>query len=207
MERFSVICFSLCSCAILAGSMSVESSTTKETLWGDAHDVRNVENHRADLLKQQDAQNNTKNHSFDDNLVKNATQIGEHAKNPLSLNKTSDASATSTGLSSHDILLDPVLIPARLSRQAEKGDYLNLASIENVSNDVESTNDENRSVVPSKQNLNLEGDLGVAEDRYQSPYPYWNSYYRGQFPNQRYQTNDWRQPYRSYWRYPVFSGK
>lgn len=235
MERFSVIFFSLCFLAIVAESTSIESSTTIETLWNNAHDGRNVEDH-ANLLKQKNIQNNTKHLLLDENL--NITQVGEHAKNPLYLNKTSEVSTTSTGyfsssdmkdtqhlkhnqeddanhkngpsigLLSHDIL-EPGLITARLSRQAEKSDS-NLASIENhrISNDVTTNNyNENRRVVPSKSNTSLESDLGVAEDRYQSPYPYWNPYYRGQFPNQRYQANYRREPYRNYWRYPVFPGK
>ncbi|KYM95495.1 hypothetical protein ALC62_13924 [Cyphomyrmex costatus] len=113
----------------------------------------------------------------------------------------------SEDLSSHDILLDPSLIPARLSRQTEKGnsDYSNLASI---SNDIKFNNhDYSRSVLP-KSNLNYEGDLSMAEDRYSSAYPYWNLYYRRQFPNHRYRANDRRERYRNYWRYPpVFSGK
>lgn len=233
MERFSVVFFSLCSLAILAGLTPIESPTTIETLWDNAHDVRS-ESH-ANLLKQKNTQNNTE-HLLGENLMENTTHIGEHAKNPSYLNKTSEVSATSTddfsssyikdmqhlrhngdreddanhkdglsiGLSSHDILLDPGLIPARLNRQAEK-DNSNLASIENISSDVITNNYKNKSVVPS--NPNFESDLGVAEDRYQSPYPYWNPYYRGQLPNQRYRANCRREPYPNYWRYPVFPGK
>lgn len=117
----------------------------------------------------------------------------------------------SEGLPSHDILLDPGLISARLSRRAEEGDtdYSNPASIENISNDVKSNNyDESRSAAASKRSLNYKSDLGVAEDRYPPPYPYWNPYYyRGQYPNQGYRINDRREPYRNYWRYPVFPGK
>ncbi|XP_071572195.1 uncharacterized protein [Temnothorax nylanderi] len=238
MERFSVIFISLCSLAtILAESMPTGSSTTIETLWDNAHEVGNVENHPADLLKQKNVQNNTKHLLLDENLVKNTTQVGEHAKNPLYFNKASttltgdfsssyikdtqhlkhngdregdDKEEPSVGLSSYDILLDPSLIPARLTRQARKGDadYSNLASSENVSGDVEPNNyDENRSVISSKRSANLESDLDVAEDRYQPPYPYRYPYYRGQLPNQRYRANDRREPYRNYWRYPVFPGK
>lgn len=233
MERFNVILFSLCSLAILAGSTPIESSTTIGTSWDNAHDVRNIEDH-ANLPKQNNIQNNTTHLPLDEDLVKNAAQVGEYGRNPL--NKTSDVSTASTGYSSssdmkdtqhlkhnqeddhknrppigllHDILLDPALISARLNRQAEK-DSSNLASIANhsISSDVTTKSyNENRSVVPSKSNTSLESDLGVAEDRYQSPYPYWNPYYRGQFPNQRYQASYRREPYRNYWRYPVFPGK
>lgn len=172
------------------------------------------------------------------NLLKNTTQVDEHEKNPLYLNKTSDASTTSTGdfsssknmqhlrhnesredntnhkeepsisFSSDDILLDPGLIPVRLNRQAKKdADYSNSASIENISSDESNNYDKNRNPVPLKRSSQLEGDLDVAEDRYQPPYPYWNPYYRRQFPNQRYRPNDRREPYRNYWRYPVFPGK
>ncbi|XP_012231916.1 uncharacterized protein [Linepithema humile] len=111
---------------------------------------------------------------------------------------------------SHNILLDPSLIPARPARQAKKSDVdYTTASIEDIPGDAESHNNvESRSIDSSLRSSDLEGDLSVAEDRYQSPYqaqyPYW---YRGQFPNQRYRTNDRREPYRNYLRYPVFPGK
>lgn len=236
MERFSII-FSLCSLTILAESIPIESSTI-ETLWDNAHGVRNIENH--DLLKPTNVQDNTKQLLLDENLMENTTQGEEHAKNSLHLNETSVTSVISTGdflssyindtqhlkynesqevanhekepsadLSSHDILLDPDLILVRLNRQTKRSntDYSKPASVENISRDVESNNDENRSIVTLKQNSNPEGDLSVAEDRYQAPNPYWNPHYRGQFPNQRYRTNDRREPYRNYWRYPVFPGK
>lgn len=231
MERLSVIFLGLCSLAILAGPTPTESSTAVETLWNNARDVRNVED-RANLPRQKNVQNDTEHLLLDENLTKNVTVVGEHAIDPLKTTATSTGYSSSgdmkdtqhlrhngdqqddanhkngppIGLLSHDILLDPGLISVRLSRQAEKGNS-NLASIENhrISSDV-TTDNKTRSVVPSKSTL--ESDLGVAEDRYQSPYPYWNPYYRGQFPNQRYQPSYRREPYRSnYWRYPVFPGK
>lgn len=239
MERFSIIFFSCCSLAILAESMPIGSSTTIETLWDNVHEihVRNIENY---LLKPTNVQNNTEHLLLDENLMKNTTQVEEHVKNPLYLNKTSDTSIISTGdfsssyindtqhlkhngsrednanhkkepsidLSSHDILLDPDLILVRLSRQTGKSnvDYSKLASVENISRNVKSNNyDANRRIVTLKWDSNPKDDLSVAEDRYQPPY--WNPYYRGQFPNQRYRTNDRREPYRNYWRYPVFPGK
>jgi len=233
MEHFSVI-FSLCSLTILAGSTPTGSSTTIETLWNNAHDVRESKNHHINL--KQNTQNDTKYSLIDENPVKGDTQVGEHVADPLYLNNASNAFTTSTGdfssrhkdmqhsrynengeddayhteesvdLSSHDILLDPSLIPARLNRQAEKGDA-DYASIESISSDVKFSNhDESRSVVPSKQSLDYEDDLGVAEDRFPL-YPYWNPYYRGNFPNQRYRANDRREPYSNYWKYPVFPGK
>lgn len=236
MERFNIILFSLCSLIILAESTPAGSSAT---LWDNAHDVRDIENHHANLLKPQSVQNNTKHSLIDENPMKNTTQVGEYAKDSSYLNKTSNSSTASTGdfsssyikntqhsrqngdrgddtyhkeepsidLSSHDILLDPSLILARLSRQVGKSDthYSNLTSIENISRDVESSN-KNRNSIP-RRNPNFKGDLGVAEDRYRPPYPYQYPYYQGQFPNQRYRANDRREPYRNYLRYPVFPGK
>ncbi|XP_018375093.1 PREDICTED: uncharacterized protein LOC108768902 [Trachymyrmex cornetzi] len=188
MERLSVILFNFYSLAILVESTSTGSLAMIETSWDNVHD--------------------------------NSTQVGEHAKDSLYLNNASNAFTISTGdfsssniknmqhnedkendadrkeepsedLSSHDILLDPSLLPARLSRQTEKGD-------------VKSNNhDDSRSILSSKWNLNYEGDLSVAEDRYPSAYPY----YRREFPNQRYRANDRREHYRNDWRHPVFSGK
>lgn len=239
MERFNAIVFILCFLVILAESTPAGSSAT---LWDNAHDIRDIDNHHTNLLKPQSVQNNTKHLLIDENPVKNTTQVGEYAKDSSYLNKTSDSSTASTGdfsssyikdtlhsrhngdregdayhkegpsvdLSSYDILLDPSLILARLSRQAGKSDthYSNLASIKNISRNIESSNhNENRNPIPSKRNPNFEDDLGVAEDRYQPPYPYRYPYYREQFPNQRYRTNDRREPYRNYLRYPVFPGK
>ncbi|XP_018052298.1 PREDICTED: uncharacterized protein LOC108689852 [Atta colombica] len=197
MERLNVILFNFYSLAILAESTSTGSSAMIETSWDNVHD--------------------------------NSTQVEEHAKDSLYLNNTSNAFTISTGdfssnhikdmqhnedkendadrkeepsedLSSHDILLDPSLLPARLNRQTEKGeaDYSNFASI---SSNVKFNNHDD-SVLPSK--LNYENDLSVAEDRYPSTYPY----YRKEFSNQRsIRANNRRERYRNYWRYPVFSGK
>ncbi|XP_011050249.1 PREDICTED: uncharacterized protein LOC105143556 [Acromyrmex echinatior] len=200
MERFNIILFNFYSLAILAESTFTGSSAMIETSW--------------------------------DNVYDNSTQVGEHVKDSLYLNNASNAFTISTSdfssnnikdmqhnedkendadskeepsedLSSHDILLDPSLLSVRLSRQTEKRDanYSNLASI---SSNVKSNNhDDSKSVLSSKWNLNYEGDLSVAEDRYPSAYPY----YRKEFPNQRYRANDRRERYRNYLRYPVFSGK
>ncbi|XP_018337171.1 PREDICTED: uncharacterized protein LOC108745490 isoform X2 [Trachymyrmex septentrionalis] len=188
MERLSIILFNFYSLAILAESMSTRSSTMIETSWDNVHD--------------------------------NSTQAGEHTKDSLYLNNASNAFTISTGdfsssnikdmqynenkendadrkeepsedLSSHDILLDPSLLPARLSRQIEQGD-------------VKSNNhDDSKSVLSSKWNLNYGSDLSVAEDRYPSAYPY----YRREFSNQRYRANGRKEHYHNYWKYPVFSGK
>ncbi|KAL6267832.1 hypothetical protein P5V15_000904 [Pogonomyrmex californicus] len=243
MERISIIFFSFCSLAILAGTISANSSTN-EILQNNTHDISDVENYHINLLKPRSVQNDVKQSSVHENLVKNITQDGEHdMKNSSFLNKTSDTFASSTGdilgsyikdmqisrfnrdqksdaetyregstvgLSSHDILLDPGLISARPSRQAEKSDmnYSNLASIESISGDTSKSDQsvDSKSIVPSRvRSSNFKGDLGVAEDRYQPPYPYW--YYRGQFPNERYRPYDRREPYHNYLRYPVFPGK
>ncbi|KYN28858.1 hypothetical protein ALC57_01822 [Trachymyrmex cornetzi] len=199
MERLSVILFNFYSLAILVESTSTGSLAMIETSWDNVHDVRDIKKSRRSKAE---------------------CIVGEHAKDSLYLNNASNAFTISTGdfsssniknmqhnedkendadrkeepsedLSSHDILLDPSLLPARLSRQTEKGD-------------VKSNNhDDSRSILSSKWNLNYEGDLSVAEDRYPSAYPY----YRREFPNQRYRANDRREHYRNDWRHPVFSGK
>ncbi|KYN42749.1 hypothetical protein ALC56_02551 [Trachymyrmex septentrionalis] len=229
MERLSIILFNFYSLAILAESMSTRSSTMIETSWDNVHDVRNTKKSRKSV--KQNIQNNTK-YPLIKNPMKNSTQAGEHTKDSLYLNNASNAFTISTGdfsssnikdmqynenkendadrkeepsedLSSHDILLDPSLLPARLSRQIEQGnaDYSNLASI---SSDVKSNNhDDSKSVLSSKWNLNYGSDLSVAEDRYPSAYPY----YRREFSNQRYRANGRKEHYHNYWKYPVFSGK
>ncbi|XP_011704286.1 PREDICTED: uncharacterized protein LOC105459743 isoform X2 [Wasmannia auropunctata] len=202
MERFSIILYSLCSLAILAGSTPAGSSTI-ETLWDSIHDVGEHAKNQSSLNNASNTSNTTSTGNFSSSFIKDT----QHSRR--NDDREDDAyhkEGPSVGLSSHDILLDPDgLIPARLSRQAEKGDanYSTLASIDNISSHVKFNND----VVPPKRNPSYEGDLRVAEDRYPPPYPYWNPYYRGSFPNQRYRANDRREPYRNYWRYPVFPGK
>ncbi|XP_018299849.1 uncharacterized protein [Mycetomoellerius zeteki] len=203
MERLSVILFSFYSLAILTESMSTGSSAMIETSWDDVHDnSTQVEEHAKDPLYLNNA-SNAFTISTDDFSSSNIKDMEHLRHNEDKENDADRKEEPSEDLSSHDILLDPSLIPARLTRQTEKGDvdYSNLASI---SSDVKSNNhDDSRSVLPSKRNLNYEGDLSMAEDRYSSAYPY----YRREFPNQRYRANDRREPYRNYWRYPVFSGK
>jgi len=112
---------------------------------------------------------------------------------------------------SHDVPLNPNLMPAHPTWQAEKSDvdYRTTASVKDTPGDTKSHgNIKSRSIDSSLRSSDLESDLDAAEDRYQSPYqsqyPYWN---RGQFPNQRYRAGDRREPYRNYLRYPVFPGK
>lgn len=144
--------------------------------------------------------------SFSNNYTKDA----QYAKGTE--NRGDDASTSShkdesdVDLSSHNVPLDshPDLISARLTRQVEESDntdYSNPSSVENISaeSDVESEN-----IGSSQESSDLEGDLGVAEDRYRFQYPYR---YRRPFANQRYRANERREPYRNYLRYPVFPGK
>ncbi|KAL0111910.1 hypothetical protein PUN28_013254 [Cardiocondyla obscurior] len=232
MERFV---FGFCSLAILAGLTPTESSTAAETIW-NARDVRSTEDH-SNLLEPNNAQNDTKHFLLEKSLVDNATQVGEHTKNLLTTSATSTENLSSNyikdtqhprsnghrdddghhkeepfvDLSSHDVLLDPSLIRARLTRQAEKGDAVssNLASIEKNPRDVRFNNNNKSKSILSKRSF--KGDLNVAEDSYYQPRrPYYQppySYYQKQFPNQRYWANNRREPYRNYWSYPVFPGK
>ncbi|XP_011163425.2 uncharacterized protein LOC105198421 [Solenopsis invicta] len=249
MERFSVILFSLCALVILAGSTPTGLSTIETLWDNvrDVRDIedhhvdlvksKNVQNSTKQLLMDENPMKNIthiKDHEKEPSYLKVAnastTLISDfsssHIKDSQHLKQNGDREGDayrkeepSAGLPSHDILLDPALIPVRLSRQTEKGDitdYSNLASIENISSDTELNNhDERGNVLPSRWSSNFEDDLGVAEDRYPPPYPYSNPYYQRQFPNrggqfpyQGYRINDRREPYHNnYWRYPVFPGK
>ncbi|XP_012528064.1 uncharacterized protein LOC105832027 [Monomorium pharaonis] len=241
MERFSVILFTLCSLAIQAGSTPAGLSTietlwdnTRNVSDAENHEAvllksQNVQNSTKQFLIDEDPVRNTTEigeYAKDSSHLK-AANVSTTLSSDFSNSYAKDTQHSKHNedhkddayhkegpagiLSSHDILLDPSLIPARLSRQAEKidVDYSNLASIENISSGIEPNNhDESRkNVVPLKRSSNFEDDLGVAEDRYPPPYPYWNPYYQRQFPNQRYRINDRREPYHNYWRYPVFPGK
>lgn len=213
------------------GSTSTESSTTTETLRSNECDTRDIiEEPHADILKSKSVKNDSdcslvKNQSD----MKDAVQVEEHSA-ALCLNKISNVSTIPTISSSDnytkdvkyikqienqednasssnhknrsdDILDLPGIILARLTRQAEKSDSSNPPSIENISAESDI---KNKNIGSSQEKSNLEGDLGVAEDRYGFQNPYW---YRGQFTNQRYRAYDRREPYRNYLKYPVFPGK
>lgn len=146
------------------------------------------------------------------NSSNNSTKVLQYTK--CIENRENDASPSNhenrsdVDLLSHDILLNPfdVISPhlTRLTRQDRKSDtdYSNPSSVKN--NAELSIDIENENIGSSQKGSDLEGDLGVAEDRYRFQYPSW---YRRQFANQRYRTNDRREPYRNYLRYPVFPGK
>lgn len=235
MARLSIFCFSLCSLAILAESTPSGSSTTTEILRSHEYDARNViEKPHADILKRNDPQGSLVNQSHvksaiqvgeqsatslylnkisdasttpivssSDNSTKD-TKCIENRKNDASPSNHKDRS--DVDLLSHDILLNPFdVISPRVTRQNKKSDmdYSNPSSIENNAE----LSIENENISSSQKGSDLESDLGVAEDRYRYQYPYR---YRGQFANQRFanhRTNDRREPYRNYLRYPVFPGK
>ncbi|XP_070156397.1 uncharacterized protein [Polyergus mexicanus] len=146
------------------------------------------------------------------NSSNNSTKVVQYTK--CIENRENDASPlnhedrSNVDLLSHDILLNPFdVIPprlTRLTRQNKKGDtdYSNPSSVENSAE--LSIDMENENIGSLQKGSDLENDLGVAEDRYRFQYPPW---YRRQFANQRYRTNDRREPYRNYLRYPVFPGK
>ncbi|GAB1866201.1 hypothetical protein CAJAP_07280 [Camponotus japonicus] len=224
MGRFGIF-FALCSFAVLVGLASTGSSTTTETSKSNGCDTRNIiEKPHADILKSKSVKNNSEC-SLDQSNMKGAVQIGEQPA-ALYLNKISNASTIPTvSLSdnytkvvkyvkrienreddaspsnhknrSDDILDLSNIILARLTRQAEKSNTgsSNPSSVKNI---------ESENIGSSQERSNLEGDLGVAEDRYRFQYPYWN---RGQFANQRYRANDRRESFRNYLKYPVFPGK
>lgn len=233
MERISILSFNLCFFAVLVGSLHADSSATTETAKDGAYDVirhadllKNVENDSASSSVNENVKDaaqlekypakglsylnkasnalttsivRSPNSSVDD-TDRHSERIGDQEGDA----SRSDRKEESAVDLSHDVLLDPTLIPARPVRQA---DYT--ASIEDIPGDAKShCNVERRNIDSSLRSSDLESDLSVAEDRYQSPYrsqyPYW---YRGQFPNPRYRTNDRREPYRNYLRYPVFPGK
>ncbi|KAM0734588.1 hypothetical protein ACS0PU_011407 [Formica fusca] len=148
----------------------------------------------------------TVNSSNNSTKVLQYTKCIENRENDVS--PSNHENRSDVDLLSHDILLNPfdVISPhlTRLTRQDRKSDtdYSNPSSVKNnaeLSIDIESEN-----IGSSQKGSDLEGDLGVAEDRYRFQYPSW---YQRQFANQRYRTNDRREPYRNYLRYPVFPGK
>ncbi|XP_072753460.1 uncharacterized protein [Anoplolepis gracilipes] len=232
MEHLSIFFFSLC-CFVLAKSTPTDSSTTTEISKSNGCDARNViEKPHADILndaecslvnqrsvkgtvqireqsglylnKISDASTIPTVSSFSDSYTKHVqyTKRIENREDDASPSNHKDRS--NVDLSLHDIPLDPSdVILARPTRQDEKSNiaYSNPSSIENtnIASDIE-----NESIDSSQGSSDLEGDLGVAEDRYRFQYPYW---YRRQFANPRYQAYNRREPYRNYLRYPVFPGK
>lgn len=228
MGRLSVL-FGLCSLAVLTEGMSAGSLVTTETARNDVHDAveKSTESHRADLTKPKNTENSSDCPWAD--RAKHASQVGEEATEDSShSNKVSNASAIvdriedtkrigyyeddvtqrsvrpqvpAVDLSSHDILLDPGLISARLTRQAAENDasYSNPTSVEDTSGDAGDVESD------GSDDSDVEDDLGLAEDRYRSGYPYW---YQRQFSNQRDRADNRRDPpYRNYLRYPVFPGR
>jgi len=194
MRSFSDF-FNLCMLAILTGSILAGSTRMEPST---------DEDHRAKL---KNARSNPECPRSNERHVKGTgSEIGERiAKDPprfseaASFDRIEDFRGedlrslngpqrkTVVDPSSHDILLDLGLIPARLARRAARGDA-DYPLREDTPGDIDSS---------------LRGsDLGVAEDRYR--YPYW---YQGQFENQRYRANDRRKHYRNYLRYPVFPGR
>lgn len=230
MERLSILFFNLCFFAVLVGSIYADSSATTETLKNDMGDVK-THNLLKDIENDPECSLMNESHMKDaaqleqHNTVKNPSYLSE-ASNAFTTSVSPSSSINNTQHSdhikdqkgnqsdrkqesivdlSHDILLDPSL--TRSIREAEKSDVdYTTASVEDIPDDAKSHGNIERSIDSSLHNSNLEGDLSVAEDRYQSQYPYW---YRtqGQFPNERYRANDRREPYRNYLRYPVFPGK
>jgi len=198
--------FSLCVFAILVGS--ILSDSTKM-------DSSTREGHRASPLKLKNVRSNPECSLSERHTKGTGSEIGERiAEDPK---RSSEAASfidciedsrgeddprlghqrqTAMDTSSHDILLDPGLIPARLVRRAARSDtdYLPREDTSGDAGDIDSL---------LQGSDSGQDDLQVAEDR-RPQYPYW---YRGQSENQRYRANDRREHYRNYLRYPVFPGR
>lgn len=129
--------------------------------------------------------------------IEDSKRFGDRKDDPFQSEHQREAIET---VSSHDILLDPGLIPrARLARRAEKSDA-DYPSQKDTSGNA----GDSEIIDLSQRGPDREDDLRVAEDRRRFQYPYW---YRGQPANQRYRINDRRDRYRNYLRYPVFPGR
>jgi len=196
--------FSLCMLVILAGSIHADSTRM---------DSSGGEDYRASPSKLKNARNNPECPLSERHMKGTGSEIGERTAEDFT--RTSEAASfidciedsrgeddprpgrqweTVMDPSSHDILLDPGLIPVRLVRRAARSDA-DYPQREDTSGDIDSS---------LQGSDSGQDDLGVAEDRHQSRYPYW---YRGQSENQRYRMNDRREHYRNYLRYPVFPGR
>lgn len=227
MERLGIL-FGLCTIAILTEITSAGLLATTEAARNDVHEANSTESNRTDLPKWRNTNNSTDCSRID--RTKRGPEVGgKSAEDPSRSNKVSNASATTVGdpvedaqrekhvgcyegnvarpdhqqnppleLSSHDILLDPGLISARLTRQAGRKGASGSSIEDNLDDAVRGSDDS------SRPDSALKDDLGVAEDRYPSMYPYW---YQRQYSNQRYRANDRRDPHRNYLRYPVFPGR
>lgn len=194
---------------IFARSTTTDSSATIQASGNDDVYTKEIENRHADLSKPSNVTSNVSKTLVDSSssgpevLQRSKTIEGQESDTSRSNNEE-----PAVDLLSQDILLDPGLITARLSRQAENSDPADYSAasalIEDNSNDVSDDDTESGGIDLFQRNSDVEeGDLGAAEDRYRLPYPY-----RDQFMHGRYRTQyDRREPNRSYLKYPVFPGR
>lgn len=209
MKFFSIF-FSLCSLVIFARSTTTDSLATIEASGNNNVYTKEIENHHADLSKPSNVTSNISRTLVDSSS--SSIEVSQCSKIIEDEDQESDTFYSNNeepaiGLLSQDVLLDPGLITARLSRQAENSDpadYSGSVLVENNSSDVSNGDTESGIIDLSQQNSDVEeSDLGAAEDRYRLPYPY-----RDQFMHGRYRTHyDRKEPNRSYLKYPVFPGR
>lgn len=221
MERLGVLFSVLCSFAILTGpALSAPSASTTEISKVDAArrmDPLEAKNTRNDpdcpwlhvghaggevQVERKLTGESTRSKEGSVQRARRSRRIGDPREDGVS---RSGHREPAVDLVSHDTLSVSDQLSARTTRRTARStrDYRNPASssVSNTSGDGV----DRRSIDSSpRSGSDLKDDIGTAEDRYPSPYPYW---YQRQYADRRYWPNDRRGPYRNYSRYPVFPGR